>query len=140
MSADYTLMIGDSDPIMSTMYVIAQFDNGAWINCRVLADQLNFCYDAAPPYTVGLSSLITGQPVPEECRNCVPQSENAQLDWLRSHHDRFGPDLQISRLAQWGRYVLMQVSSESSGQAIECWFEGTSPVWLESCTEVVRKD
>jgi hypothetical protein len=140
MSADYTLMIGDSDPVMATMYVIAQFDNGAWINCRVLADQLNFCYDAAPPYTVGLSSLITGEPVPEECRNCVPQSENAQLDWLRSHHDWFGQDLQISRLAQWGRYVLMQVSSESSGQAVECWFKGTSPVWLESCMEVVRKD
>jgi hypothetical protein len=49
--ADYTLMLGAMDLGPSqTVYVVAHFDNGAWVNCRVLANQLSHCYDASPPF------------------------------------------------------------------------------------------
>ncbi len=136
MTENYTLKIGQIDPASSMAFVLAEFDNGAWISCRIINDQLSFCYDAAPPYTTGLASLITGEPVPEDCRFCLPQVEEETADWLRQQGDILGDDPQIERLAQWGGYVLMGVTSNTGDHALECWFNSMSPVTLERC-EVV---
>ena len=135
MSPNYTLFLGESDPESSSTTIVAHFDNEAWINCRVIAGQLNFCYDASPPYTLGLASLITGEPIPEDCRNCLPRADEPLLAWLGAKGDNFRGQLQTLRLAQRGSHVLMRVESERSDYAIECWFEGISPVRATKCEE-----
>jgi hypothetical protein len=134
MSANYTLLIGEIDPLSSTVFVVAHFDNGAWINCRVLDGALQFCYDASLPYTVGLASLITGEPVPEDCRGCLPRGNETLFGWLRQQGRAFsGPPL-ITRLAQQGSHVLMRAESPDGSAAVECWFEGNNRVELVSCS------
>lgn len=40
MSAHYSLTIGEVElGAANTIFVVADFDNGAWINCRVVSDQ-----------------------------------------------------------------------------------------------------
>ena len=136
LSPTYSLKIGEVDQQTLTTFIVAHFGNGAWINCRVINEQLSFCYDAAPPYTTGLASLITGETVPEACPGCLPQVENEWLMWLRSRGQRFDGRPQIYRLAQWGRYTLMRAEAANGEYAIECWFEGVSPVRLERCVEL----
>jgi hypothetical protein len=135
MSAEYSLFLGQNDRALETTIVVAHFDNGAWINCRIIAGQLNFCYDASPPYTVGLASLITGEPIAENCRNCLPRADEPLLAWLSAKRDNFRGQLQTLRLAQQGSQVLMRVESEESDYAIECWFDGISPVRVTNCQE-----
>lgn len=134
MSPNYSLTVGVIDPQSSTTIIVAHFDNGAWINCRLTNNQLAFCYDAAPPYTLGLKSLITGEAIPENCRNCLPHVSNTWHEWLRSQGSRLGNAPKIEREAQWGSYVLMRIESDRA--AIECWFNEIDPVVLESCEEV----
>ena len=136
MTENYTLRVGQIDPASSMAFVLAEFDNEAWINCRTINDQLSFCYDAAPPYTTGLASLISGEPVPEDCLACLPRVEEETADWLRQQGEVLGDNLQIERLAQWGGYVLMGVRSEAGDQALECWFSSMSPVEIEHCETV----
>jgi hypothetical protein len=136
MTENYTLHVGEIDPASSTAFVLVEFENGAWINCRTINDQLSFCYDASPPYTTGLASLISGEPVPEDCLGCLPRVEEETADWLRQQGDVLGDNLQIERLAQWGGYVLMGVRSEAGDQALECWFSSMSPVVIEHCETV----
>ncbi len=135
MSPTYTLMIGDIDPVIATVFVVADFDNGAWINCRVLDGDLQFCYDASLPYTTGLASLITGEPPPEDCRGCMLQGDEALFDWLRQQGQGFSGPPEISRLAQQGSHVLMRAESPDGSAAVECWFEGNSRVEIVSCSE-----
>lgn len=135
LSTVYSLRIGEVDQETVTTFVVAHFSNGAWINCRVINEQLSFCYDAAPPYTIGLESLITGSEVPEDCRGCLPQVEDELADWLQARGDRFDGRPEIYRLAQWGRYALMRAEAENGEFAIECWFEGVSQVRLQRCVE-----
>lgn len=135
LTENYTLKIGQMDAASSMAFVLADFDNGSWISCRIISDQLSFCYDATPPYTIGLASLISGEPVPEDCRGCLPRAEDNTLEWLAQQGSALGDSPQITRLAHWGSYVLMRVESEAGDQAIECWFDGMSPVHLESCEE-----
>lgn len=137
MSGNYNLMMGEIDPEAATTVIVAHFDSGAWISCRIINEQLSFCFDAAPPYTTGFSSLITGEPVPDDCRFCTPEADEAWLSWLEERSDRFSGGPQIERLAQQGNHVLMRAGSESGDYAIQCWFEGSSPpVSLVSCEEV----
>ncbi len=136
MTENYTLKIGEIDPDSSVAFVLVEFENGAWINCRTINDQLSFCYDASPPYTTGLASLISGEPVPEDCRFCLPGVKEETARWLRQQGDVLGDNLQIERLAQWGGYVLMGVRSEAGDQALECWFSSMSPVEIEHCETV----
>jgi hypothetical protein len=130
----YTLIMGDSDPMMLTTYVVVHFDNGAWITCRIIADQLSFCYDAWPPYTIGLSSLISGDPPDEDCHGCLPVVDDELAQWLQQQGQRFSGPPVITRLAQHGSQVLMQAESPDGAMAIDCWFEGASPVRLVSCS------
>jgi hypothetical protein len=136
LSGDFTLRDGEIDPEMSMAFVVADFENGAWINCRVMAGQLSFCYDAAPPYSVGLASLLTGEPAPESCRGCMPEVDDQLAQWLRTQGASMGEELQIERTAQWGGYVTMLVTSAANASGIECRFRGMSPVRLESCLVV----
>jgi hypothetical protein len=133
MSGEFTLNIGQIDPASSIALILAEFDNGAWITCRVINDQLSHCYDATPPYTIGLASLITGEPVPEECRRCPLHVKDETADWLRQQRDLLGDNPKIERLAQWGGYVLMGVTSETGDKALECMFNSMSPVELDRC-------
>ncbi len=137
MSPNYSLLIGGVDDDTITTFIVVDFDNGAWITCRIINGQLNYCYDAAPPYTTGLASLISGEPVPEDCLGCMPRVEEETADWLRRQGDLLGDDPQIERLAQKGGYVLVGVTSKTGDHALECWFNGMSPVTLEQC-EIVN--
>lgn len=132
----YSLAIVDMNPLNSTVIIRADFDNGAWLYCRVINDQLSFCYDAAPAYTIGLRSLITGEPPPEDCRGCILQAEDEAAAWLAERRDAFGPEPAIERVAQSGSHVLMRVTGEA-GLAAECWIAGVTPARLLECTEVV---
>lgn len=136
MSANYVLQTAEADfGTAQTVYVVAHFDNGAWINCRVLADQLSNCYDARPPYTDGFEALIVGRPV-DACARCAFRVSGALHAWLRARADRFAGAPRISRLAQWGSHVLMRAESPDGGYTIECRFHGISPISMESCEEI----
>ncbi|MCB9443962.1 MAG: hypothetical protein H6669_06975 [Ardenticatenaceae bacterium] len=137
LTPDYSMAIGGLEPEMSITYVVIHFANDAWVNCRLISDYLSYCYDAAPPYTIGLASLITGEAPPESCLGCLPRSSTEWQTWLRSKGVNFADPPQIRRLAQWGGYVLMR--AESNDYALECWFNGISPVQLDHCEEVENK-
>jgi hypothetical protein len=136
----YTIHLADVDEESSASMVTAHFDNGAWINCQFIADNLVNCFDAAPPYTSGLSGIIRGEPIPApaDCRGCFPRVDEEWISWLQERHDQLGDMPRISRLAQWGRYVLMRLEGETGNFAVECLFQGVSPVRLEACQEVER--
>ncbi|MCX7706433.1 MAG: hypothetical protein N2204_00300, partial [Anaerolineae bacterium] len=64
LSPGYTLSIGEIEPgAADIVFVVAHFDNGAWVNCRIVADQVSFCWDASPAYLRGLPALLAGQAV-----------------------------------------------------------------------------
>lgn len=132
----YTLGIGAVNPGTSTVVVVAHFDNGAWINCRVINGQANFCEDASRPYTTGLIELIQGVPAAEDCRNCQPQASEQWQSWLRNQQASLGDEPQITHLAQLGSEVLIRLESAAGNAAIECWFTGIQPVQLRSCETV----
>ncbi|MBP8949287.1 MAG: hypothetical protein KBG73_10625 [Candidatus Promineofilum sp.] len=133
LAGPFSLGIAGVDMTTSTVVITANFDSGAWINCRVINDQLTFCYDAAPAYTTGLISLVTGQPLPEDCRGCILQATDEAAAWLAERRAEFGPQPAAERLAQWGNTVLMRVVGESI--TAECWIEGVSPAVLTGCVE-----
>jgi hypothetical protein len=124
--------VSDVNPLRT---VAVHFDNGSWIHCQFLAETLNFCYDAAPPFTTGFAARITGAPVAEDCRNCEARINEEWAGWLRERAGRFGGDPQIERLAQWGNYTLMEARSADGDYAITCRFIGARPVTIEECWE-----
>ena len=134
---DYTLGIVETNPLNSTVIVSADFSSGEWVYCRVVNDQLSYCFAAEPIHTVGLRSLITGEPLPEDCRGCALRTTDEAAAWLAEHQGQFGASPEVTRLAQWGNHVLMQVKAES-GLTAECWIEGAGPTRLTSCHEVNR--
>ncbi|NIP24001.1 MAG: hypothetical protein GWO38_09320, partial [Phycisphaerae bacterium] len=120
----------------ATIIVTAEFDNGAWIDCRVINEQVNFCFDASPPYTIGFSSLITGEPLPENCRTCNVQVDESWRSWLMARNDDLASNPQIEKVAQWGTYTLMQAESPDGDFGVECWFRRSGVIELESCSEL----
>jgi hypothetical protein len=136
MSEGYTLSIGDVDlGVGDTVFVIADFDNGAWIRCRVLADQLSFCYDASLPYLQGLPVVVATGQMPEDCPQCTFVASGEQRAWLHARRDMLGPSPRFRRLAQWGGFVLIQAESGDGEYVMQCLFEGASPVQLQRCWE-----
>ena len=129
----FTLSIADVDATTSTVVISATFDNGAWINCRVINDQLTFCYDAAPPLTDGLVSLVTGRPLPEGCPGCTLNATDEAAAWLAERRAAFGPQPTTERLAQWGNTTLMRVTGDAI--TAQCWIEGVTPAVLTACEE-----
>jgi len=137
MSAGYSLSTGAvSLGTANNILVVAHFDNGAWINCRVTAGQLMHCYDAAPPYLQGFPALLLEGETPEGCRECTIKVDDLQRDWLLARRDDWAGAPRITPLAQWGTYVLLRAEAPDSGSALECLFHGASPVMLEGCEEV----
>lgn len=137
---EYQLILGEADGSGSTIVTVAHFASGAWINCRVNTDYLHakyfsFCAEAQRPFTIGFSSLLTGEPVPEKCFDCLPVANAEWQNWLTERAERLGADPQFERLAQQGRFVLMQASSSDGDYAIECMFEGLQKVSLLNCSE-----
>lgn len=131
---EYTLSIGDVNPLNATVIVRADFDNGDSVYCRIINDQLSFCYDASLAYVDGLRVLVTGRPAPEACRGCVLQATDEAAAWLVERRDRFGDDPAIERVAQQGSHVLMRVTGDDV--VAECWIEGVAPAMLTACREV----
>ncbi len=133
-AGEYSLSIGSVDPgIFDTVFVVADFDDGTWINCRVVADQLSYCYDASQPYVRGFSGLLTSGLPPEDCPACGISVGDAQRSWLLDRSDAFAGSPHVTRLAQWGSYVLMSAESPGGDYALECRFQGFNPVRLENC-------
>lgn len=129
----YHLILGEVDELATTTIVIAEFASGAWINCRLINEQLNYCYDAAPPYTLGLAGLFTGATELPACTNCFPDLTPEAQVWLAAHRTAFGPDPRVSRQAQYGGYVLMAVQSADGSRRAECLFDSPNHPRLVSC-------
>ncbi len=130
----YTLTVAGTDPQLSQTTVTAHFDNGAWINCRFINQQLTFCDDASAPYTLGFSALITARD--PDCEDCLPQADDEWTRWLAERRNALGTDPQISFVRQRGAHVLMRAAAPGGAFAVTCWFEGIDPVRLLSCEEV----
>ncbi len=141
MSEDYTLSIGSVDlGVSDTVMVVADFDNGAWINCRVVSEQLSFCYDASLPYVQGLPAVIATGEVPADCPYCKFTVSDDWRGWLRDRESLFGGAPNVTRSAQWGSYVLVKAESPDGDYAIECLFEGLAPVRMDRCWEVNSRE
>jgi len=137
MSEDYTLSLGSIDlGAAETVYVVADFDNGAWINCRVVMEQVAFCYDASLPYMQGFPALLTTGTLPDDCPQCFFRAGDEQREWLQARSEMIGGSPRVSRLAQWGSFVLIQAESADGEAVMQCLFEGASPVELRRCWEV----
>jgi hypothetical protein len=141
MSARYALSTGEVTlSASSSIVIVAHFDNGAWINCRVTADQLFHCYDASPPYLQGFPALLTEGEAPEDCRECAVKVDESQRDWILARSKHWEGTPHVTRLAQRGSYVLMQAQSPQTGYGVRCLFHGISPVTLSHCWEVEAGD
>ena len=134
LTGDYSLQLGEILPEMATVIIVAQFDSGAWINCRVLAGNLNFCYDVAPIYFDDLAAAVAGQP-PADCPNCSFRDDGAWRNWLHERQPQLGPAPTISKLLQQGNYVLMRLESPQGDYAVQCRLRGLNSVHLEWCEE-----
>jgi hypothetical protein len=141
MSAGYTLSTVEVVLGRTNALVIgADFDNGAWIHCRVIADQLSHCYDASLPYVQGFSALLTQGQTPPDCRACTMRLTEEQRAWIAARAGRWDGAPAITRQAQAGSTVLMEAQSPSEQPAVECRFRGASPVVLDQCWDVERQD
>ncbi len=137
MSENYHLSVGAVDLSMGdTIFIVADFDNGTWIVCRVLADHLSFCYDAAPPYLQGFPALIASGETPADCSTCDISVDDELKAWLQERAAALGDAPRITRLARWGSYVWLRAESADGQYAVECRFQGFNPVRLEACWEV----
>lgn len=134
LTGPYTLSVAAIDQATSTVVVMAFFDSGVWIKCRLLNGQLSFCEDASPPYTVGLAHLLTGTPLPEDCRGCVPIVTPEWSAWLAAQGARFVGAPLITRQAAVGGIILMRAEDENGRAAVACWFSGQPRVQLDRCT------
>ena len=141
MSEEYTLSIGSVDlGVSDTIMVVADFDNGAWINCRVVSEQLSYCNDASLPYMQGLPAMIATGNVPADCPYCKFSASDDWRGWLRDRQASFAGTPDVTRLAQWGSYVLVRAGSPGDDYAVECLFEGLRPVRLNRCREVNNQE
>ncbi len=136
LSPSYTLSIGEIElGAAGTVFVVAHFDNGAWVNCRIVADQVSFCWDASPAYLRGLPALLAGQTV-ADCPECTVAVDAAARTSLEAQQARFAEPPQVHRLAQQGSYVWMRAESLAGDQAVDCLLQGITPVRLVECRAV----
>jgi hypothetical protein len=136
LNGPYTLSVAAIDQATSTVIVMANFDSGVWIRCRLLNEQLSFCDDASLPYHAGLAHLLTGAPLPEDCRGCVPAVMPELSTWLAEQGVRFAGEPHITRQAGEGSVILMRAEDRNGRFAIECWFSGQPRVQLDRCIKL----
>jgi hypothetical protein len=139
MSENYILTLTGFDTDNLTVIVTADFDNGAWIECRVYNEQVSFCADASPPYTAGFSTLITGDPLPENCAGCIIRVSDNWRSWLSEQSSEFDAAPQIEKVVQRGTFTLMRAESLVGDYAVECWFQREGVIELRSCTETTAE-
>jgi hypothetical protein len=133
-AGSYSLLVGEASlGAANSFVVVAQFDSGAWIDCRVTAGQLLNCYDASPPYRLGFPALLASGQTPQGCRECTIDASDEQRDWLWARGAGWAGSPRVTRLAQWGSYVLMRASSPTDDETVQCLFRGISPVTLDRC-------
>ncbi len=132
----YTLGIGSIDLETDMVIVMANFDSGAWVKCRLINAQLSFCEDASPPYTIGFMHLLIGTPLPEDCRGCLPRISPELSGWLTARQSQFPEPPIITRQAAEGSFILMRAAAENGRYAIECWFSGQPKVQVDRCEEI----
>ncbi|MGQ9840779.1 MAG: hypothetical protein ACUVR4_09705 [Anaerolineae bacterium] len=138
LSPAYTLRIGEIElGAANTVFVVAHFQEGAWINCRVIADQLSSCWDASAAYLRGLPALLAGQTVKgcPECNVVVDPAAQASLAALSGH---FESPPEVRRLAQQGSYVWLRAESAAGDRVADCLLRGITPVRLVECRAVTR--
>jgi hypothetical protein len=135
LSGQYTLQVGEINIDSATTYIVATFSNGAWIICRVVADQLSYCYDAAPPYTVGLAAVITDTAVADDCNTCTFALSDEWRLWLQARGHKFDGAPLVQRLGQQGSHVIMQAKSASNNYTLQCAFHGLQRIQLDRCWE-----
>lgn len=130
----YTLQIGQVErgPV-STIFVVAEFENGLWLLCRLMGESLSHCADPSPPYLTGFPSLLATGHLSEECPACRFRVNDSQLAWLAERRSAFADQPAIARVRQMGDVVLMEARSSSEPVAIRCFFKGFGPIVLESC-------
>ena len=137
LAGPYTLQFGEIRLGAANEFsIVAEFDSGAWLNCRLFADNLSNCSDMSPPYLRGFPSLIATGRLPGDCPACnirVTPEQAADLDQRRA---RLGPDPAVEVLAQRGSHVLMRATSASGDYAFDCFVVGISPVSLGACSDV----
>jgi len=133
-SGDFTLSVVDVNPLNATVIVGVDFSGDGWIYCRVINDQLSFCYDASPAYFEGLRNLVTGEPLPEDCRGCALRATDEATAFLLERRELFGPDPEIARVGQQGSHVLMRVTGDNL--TAECRIAGVTPMQLTECEGV----
>lgn len=117
-----------------TVVVVADFDNGAWINCTVLVQRVSRCQEALPSYAQGLQLLLAGQGL-SQCPDCQMQASVDWQAWLADHGRFTGAAPRLSRVAQSGSYVLLRAANPGSGYAVECLFHGNRILELVRCME-----
>ncbi|MEZ4643299.1 MAG: hypothetical protein R3E31_11305 [Chloroflexota bacterium] len=121
------------DTATDTVIILAYFDSGVWIRCRLVNQQLSFCEDASRPYTIGLAHLLTGAPLPEDCQGCLPKFlMNGQRGW-RSSKCISRVSLPLHGRLPKGSYILMRAESENGRYAVTCWFSGQPRVQIDRC-------
>ncbi len=132
----YTLQIGEIRLGLSSEFsIVADFDSDAWLNCTLLAGNLNNCYDMSAPYHRGFPSLVATGSVPGDCMACNIRITPAQAADLDQRRARLGPDPVVNVLAQRGSHVLMRTASASGDYAFDCFLVGISPVSLGTCRD-----
>lgn len=139
MSEKYTLSLGALDlSAADTVLVVAEFDNGAWILCRVVAEQVSFCYDATLPYTQGFSAFLTSGQTAQDCPRCAFTMGEQVRTWLQARQELWHGSPHVTPLARWGSHVLVRAETPGGEYAVECLFQGFEPVHLEECREKAR--
>ncbi len=129
----YVLGIGEIElGAAGTIFVVAHFDHGAWVNCRIVADQVSYCWDASPVYLRGLPAWLAGQTV-EGCPECNIVVDATAQGSLQGWQGYFREPPPVRRLAQQGSYVWMRAESPAGEQAVDCLLRGITPVRLVAC-------
>ncbi|HEY1410281.1 MAG TPA: hypothetical protein VF434_15160 [Promineifilum sp.] len=131
----FTLDLAGVNAGSSTVVVAAHFDQGAWIFCRVINDQLNQCFDATRYYSAGIGSLITGDPLPDDCRGCRMEVSEPTAAWLDAHRDRLGDAPAVEIVARQGNHALLGLHG-AGDFAAECMVAGISPSTLTDCRAI----
>jgi len=133
----HVLSIGEIDlGAAGTVFVVAHFDNGAWVNCRIVADQVSFCWDASPAYLRGLPAFLAGQAV-EGCPECKVVVDGAACASPDAWEGRFSEPPRVRHVAQQGSYVWMRAESAVGDQAVDCLLRGITSVRLVECRPAV---
>lgn len=139
----YTLQLNDVDEAWSSAVITVHFASGAWINCLTNINQqrvtyFSFCFDAAIPFTAGMNHLLYNNVPADSCRRCEVTADSSWRSWLQARAAQFEAIPEWQRVAQHGRFVIMQATNPATSFGISCRLEGADVVQLVSCEEITN--